>query len=75
MEPFQSINHFDTPGLAGSHLERMNDHTPTLPAILRLPRELRDLIYEHYVQVEDGYIHNFEVWERRWAGLYARADP
>jgi len=61
MKPVQSINHSNTLGLAGSHLERMNDHASTLPAILRLPRELRDLIYEHYVQVDGGYIHNFEV--------------
>ncbi|KAI4704687.1 hypothetical protein J4E89_009564 [Alternaria sp. Ai002NY15] len=61
MKPVQSINHSDTLGLVGSHLERMNDHASTLPAILRLPRELRDLIYEHYVQVDGGYIHNFET--------------
>jgi len=61
MESTQCINHSDTRGLVGSHLERMNDHASTLPAILRLPRELRDLIYEHYVQVDGGYIHNFEV--------------
>jgi len=61
MKPVQSINHSNTLGLAGSHFERMNDHASTLPAILRLPRELRDLIYEHYVQVDGGCIHNFEV--------------
>ncbi|KAI4630102.1 hypothetical protein J4E80_001035 [Alternaria sp. BMP 0032] len=61
MESTQFINHFNAPGLAGSHLERMNDHASTLPAILRLPRELRDLIYEHYVQVDGGYCHNFET--------------
>ena len=61
MESTQCINHSDTSGLAPSHLERMNDHASTLPEILRLPRELRDLIYGHYVQIDGGYIHNFEV--------------
>ena len=29
------------------------------PTILRLPRELRDLIYEYYTQVQGGYTYNF----------------
>ena len=29
------------------------------PAILRLPRELRDLIYEHYVRIEGGYTYDY----------------
>ena len=29
------------------------------PTILRLPRELRDLIYGYYTQVQGGYIYNF----------------
>lgn len=32
-----------------------------LPALLRLPRELRDLIYEEYVRVDGGYIYNPET--------------
>ncbi|CAO2655409.1 Nn.00g104730.m01.CDS01 [Neocucurbitaria sp. VM-36] len=30
-----------------------------LSAFLRLPRELRDMIYGHYVRVEEGYSHNY----------------
>ncbi|KAF1847202.1 uncharacterized protein K460DRAFT_363309 [Cucurbitaria berberidis CBS 394.84] len=32
-----------------------------LPAFLRLPRELRDLIYEHYVRVDGGYAYQFRT--------------
>ncbi|KAL1863875.1 hypothetical protein Daus18300_008024 [Diaporthe australafricana] len=28
--------------------------------LLALPRELRDKIYEHYLQVDGGYVYNFE---------------
>jgi len=62
MKPVQSIDHSETPGLVESDMEHVDNILPTPPAILRLPRELRDLIYEHYVQVDGGYIHNFEVW-------------
>ncbi|KAI4619402.1 uncharacterized protein J4E87_007652 [Alternaria ethzedia] len=61
MESTQFINHSDTPKLAESNMEHVKNILPTLPAILRLPRELRDLIYEHYVQVDGGYIHNIET--------------
>ena len=38
------------------------DPTATpLPALLRLPRELRDLIYEEYVRVDGGYVYNPET--------------
>ncbi|KAI4694268.1 hypothetical protein J4E81_006484 [Alternaria sp. BMP 2799] len=61
MKPVQSINLPKTPGLAKSDVEHVDNIPPIPPAILRLPRELRDLIYEHYVQVDGGYIHNFET--------------
>ncbi|KAI4614525.1 hypothetical protein J4E83_007179 [Alternaria metachromatica] len=32
-----------------------------LPALLRLPRELRDLIYDEYVRVDGGYIYKPET--------------
>ena len=32
-----------------------------LPPLLRLPRELRDLIYEEYVRVDGGYVYNPET--------------
>ncbi|KAI4933215.1 hypothetical protein J4E85_003620 [Alternaria conjuncta] len=32
-----------------------------VPPLLRLPRELRDLIYEEYVRVDGGYIYNPET--------------
>ena len=49
MKPVQSIDHSETPGLVESDMEHVDNILPTPPAILRLPRELRDLIYEHYV--------------------------
>ena len=55
MNPVQSIDHSETPGLVESDMEHVDNILPTPPAILRLPRELRDLIYEHYVQVNGGY--------------------
>jgi hypothetical protein len=30
-----------------------------MPTFLQLPRELRDLIYEHYFRVEGSYVHDF----------------
>ena len=31
----------------------------TQPTILRLPRELRDLIYEHYTRIDGGYTYDY----------------
>jgi len=39
----------------------INTDTTPPPALLRLPRELRDLIYEYYVQADGGYILNPET--------------
>ena len=35
--------------------------SPTLPRILQLPRELRDLIYDHYFRLNGGYVYDFEA--------------
>ncbi|KAI4683901.1 uncharacterized protein J4E84_006741 [Alternaria hordeiaustralica] len=33
--------------------------TSSMPTLLELPRELRDLIYDHYFSVDGGYVHDF----------------
>jgi hypothetical protein len=36
------------------------DGSVTLPFLLRLPREHRDIIYEHYVRDQNGYIYEVD---------------
>jgi hypothetical protein len=36
-------------------------HIQLQSPLFRLPRELRDVIYEHYAMVQDGLVHDFET--------------
>jgi hypothetical protein len=47
--------------LTSSSGEAADTLPSAMPAFLQLPRELRDLIYDYYLQCEDGYIYNFET--------------
>jgi len=38
----------------------LNIMSPTVPTLLSLPQELRDLIYDFYPRSPGGYIHSFE---------------
>jgi hypothetical protein len=35
--------------------------------LLRLPREVRDIIYDYYVYSEDGYVYDFRTNKLRLA--------
>ncbi|KAI4650284.1 uncharacterized protein J4E79_009552 [Alternaria viburni] len=51
----------ECPGVRSVNTTTADPTAIPLPTLLRLPRELRDLIYEEYVRVDGGYIYKPET--------------
>jgi hypothetical protein len=43
-------------GPSNANASVINTGLTLLPALFRLPRELRDIIYEQYVRTDGGYV-------------------
>lgn len=46
-----------------------------LPTFFDIPRELRDIIYEHYITIDGGYIFNYKTRKLEPARLYHSQSP